>query len=374
MQLRRKISMDIPIERNEEKEKGFVENLIPKFLIKLLAKEDETRLIPVSSKIKQLRKNLGMNEVIYLKINDRFTPKNLYAIDNIDQVVVILEKNKGTTKSIYFTTRKSAENIEITSKVLIEAIPSNNFASVSITNYGMVQIPKDLRAETFLNDAQKAIRAGFLEKCEKTFADFTDRMAKEFNGIFNMKPVVSKIEKTLVVPSGKDKKTSKFYNRKFASQKNTLPPSFYKESSTNPSYRYNGYSDPFDVMWWIIIFDHSTPTAAAANNFIDSNGKEITCSEAVALVNSADKASLSGQLEAGKDQFANNRYETFLQSVEATKFAETSNDTHTSSDPGTNAVIAGAGNENDGHNTHVDTDCTTDGGGCTGGCTAGCTG
>jgi hypothetical protein len=353
MQFTSKVYRDIPIEENAKNiERGLVKSL---FLSMARSLENETkeRLIPILSNVDQLRGSLEMNEMGYLKINTP-TLENVHKVGKIKDVVDIVKKQKNNTKSIYFTIRKSAENLEITSKILIEVLPSNKYISVSIINYGMVQMPKNLRAETFIKDVKDILATRYIEKCEKVFVNFTDHMAQEFKNIFKIEPLVSDVKKVIIVPSGEDKKISKFYNRNFALQNITLAPAFYRDTDESPNYRYKGYSDPFNVLWWVFIFDYSI-SLESSTNFIDSSGSEVTQSEAAVLVNDVSRIVISNQLVDKNFYLEGNKHETFSESVEATMFSKSSIKSRNeekkkpSSDSRDDTIVTGDGGS--GHNS-----------------------
>lgn len=352
MQFTSKVYRDIPIDENAKIERGLVKSLLLS-MARSLENETKERLIPILSRVDELRGSLEMKEMGYLKINTSAL-ENVYKVGKIKDIVEIVKKQKNNTKSIYFTIRKSAENLEITSKILIEVLPSNKHIGVSITNYGMVQMPKNLRAETFMQDVKDILATRYIEKCEKVFVNFTDHMAQEFKNIFKIEPLVSGVKKVIIVPSREDEKISKFYNRNFALQNTTLAPALYRDTGESPSYRHKGYSDPFNVLWWVFIFDYSI-SLESSTNFIDSSGSEVTQSEAAVLVNDVSRIVISNQLVDNNFYLEGNKHETFSESVEATMFSKSSIKSRNeekkkpSSDSGNGTIATGDGGG--GHNS-----------------------
>ncbi|MFA6096273.1 MAG: hypothetical protein WC788_01435 [Candidatus Paceibacterota bacterium] len=394
MQFENKMNRNIPLENEEKKDKGFVEKYLP-FLAWALVKK-ENKMLPVLKKIEQLFNSAGITDAIHLEINGTTISTNKYGRDNMHELISALHKSSKRILTIHFVGRKKVGDVEITSVVHARLLGEETSASMAIDNYGMVQIPKTVKAETFKNDVNELLTEGYLGKCEKTFAEFTDKMASDFKRVFAIDPLVSKPEKTVIVPSKKDMRVSKFYNRRFFNQDSILSPSFYKSSGASPDYSHNGFSDPFQILWWMMIFDYITEPAGGSNaNFIDSRGNEISGNDAASLASSADQGSLSAQLSETSPTFEPGKYETFHQSVEASKFDGASlgsgkdddNKDKSSSSDNTAATAAVAGDGGGGHSTKshsgdshggdsnvihgTDTNTT---GGCTGGCSGGCSG
>jgi len=243
MQYQSNLRRNVALPKQEvQKEKKFFEKWLP-FLANL-AKKEEIKLLPAIEQVAKLYQNIGTNRILYLEINDSVVVKDKNGAGLAENLPEFIRKNNKTVKTVYIVLRKEESNLEITSNVEIGLLPSGSHASVAIHNYGMVQIPKSVKANNFEEDVDELLEGGYLDECERAFTAFTDSVGREFQNVFGIDPLISRPEKTIIVPAESNRKLSKFYNRKFISQERTYSPSFYKDSGISPAYQMGGLHRP----------------------------------------------------------------------------------------------------------------------------------
>jgi hypothetical protein len=315
MYFKNRISVNIPIEKEE---KGFIERYLP-FFAEILGKKD-MRILPILTRTGQVFGDIGMSDEMRLEVNGDLVSGSRNCRDNFQESLAAIQEYGKSVRKIHLVARKKEKDLEITSIVKIELVPDDDLASVVIENHGMVQIPPTVNAKTFAEDVREQLEKGYLEKCEKSFKEFADSMARSFKNAFQVEPVASKIEKTVIVPAKKDLKTSKLYNRKFSDESRVCSPAFYNSTGVSPEYSYKGYTDPYEIWWWMMMFDYSNASSGGNENFMDSRGNEISKHDANVLVNNTDQSYLSRDLAGSSPDFSSGKYETFPESVEASRF------------------------------------------------------
>lgn len=281
-----------------------------------LFEDVEDPLVPIVNKVGELFSSIGVDNALYLKADDKvvFVDKEQKEGDLDEMVKAMGESNQRfkDLKTIQVILEKQLDNVSMTFDITMKEA-NDAQADIGIETVGMVLMPTDVSAKSFQDDLKKKLADGYIGECEKAFEEFTGGIVAAFEKSFGIAPA-AQTEKVAIVPP-KDQKKAKFYNRDFSSRRRGYSPGVYSDCGMDPYYCGYGYMDPFEMMFWMMIYDDMCYGHMGDYGYMDPSGNAMTAEEAGAAAEANNVDEMANDLSETSEDFGSEP-ETMQESIE----------------------------------------------------------